>query len=229
MDPRKLFSDDRLKGFCVYCGGTPGTRDHVPSRILLDDPFPQNLPVVECCRACNEGFSLDEEYVACFIECVLSGSIARETFKRPKIARILGDNPTLASRIDSTVSVGAKREKIWEPEHKRVRNVIVKLARGHIAYELGLPRLEEPEVVRYVPINLMSAENVNLFLGPQSTPFLPEIGSRSFIRVVTSGGSSSDDWQVIQPGRYQYLVSQAHGDFVRILLSNYLACEVYWD
>ena len=57
MDPRKLFVDERMTGMCVYCGGQPDTRDHVPSRVLLDDPLPDNLPVVDACRACNESFS----------------------------------------------------------------------------------------------------------------------------------------------------------------------------
>ena len=74
MDPRKLFVDERLIGSCVYCGGAPDSRDHVPSKVLLDDPLPPDLPVVEACSTCNGNFSLDEEYLACFLECVFSGS-----------------------------------------------------------------------------------------------------------------------------------------------------------
>ena len=62
MDPRKLFVDERLIGMCSYCGREPETRDHVPSRILLDDPFPPNLPVVEACRTCNESFYVVVQY-----------------------------------------------------------------------------------------------------------------------------------------------------------------------
>jgi hypothetical protein len=47
MDPRHLFVDERLTGTCVYCGGQPDTRDHVPSKAFLDDPLPPDLPVVE--------------------------------------------------------------------------------------------------------------------------------------------------------------------------------------
>lgn len=41
MDPRHLPVDSRLVGGCVFCGGEPGTRDHVPSKVLLDDPLPK--------------------------------------------------------------------------------------------------------------------------------------------------------------------------------------------
>ena len=75
MDPRKLFVDERLTGKCIYCGRNPETRDHVPSRVLLDKPFPDNLPVVDACRTCNEDFSQDEEYLACLIECAICGTV----------------------------------------------------------------------------------------------------------------------------------------------------------
>jgi hypothetical protein len=50
---------------CVYCGRVTETRDHVPSRVLLDEPYPDNLPVVPSREACNtnrkSSTKLDEE------------------------------------------------------------------------------------------------------------------------------------------------------------------------
>ena len=56
----KEFTDERLRGFCAYCGGPAETRDHVPPRVFLDKPYPSNLPVVSACRECNEDISMDE-------------------------------------------------------------------------------------------------------------------------------------------------------------------------
>ena len=67
MDPRHLFMDERLTGMCVYCGAQPETRDHVPSKVLLDEPYPPELPVVGACEKCNASFSMDEQYLACFL------------------------------------------------------------------------------------------------------------------------------------------------------------------
>jgi len=39
------FADDRLLAGCVYRSGSTETRDHVPSRVLLDEPYQENLPV----------------------------------------------------------------------------------------------------------------------------------------------------------------------------------------
>lgn len=73
MDPRHLFIDERHTGMCVYCGSPPDTRDHVPSKVLLDEPYPPELPVVGACEKCSSSFSLDEQYLACFLDCVIHG------------------------------------------------------------------------------------------------------------------------------------------------------------
>jgi len=120
--------------------------------------------------------------------------------------------------------------EIWQPEMDRVHTVVLKLARGHVAYELSLLQLDEPLRIVCIPLVTMGEKAVTDFLSPQETPFWPEIGGRAFIRTFKEFPQlGADHWQVVQPGRYQYLVSQADGLFVRILLSDYLACEVCWD
>lgn len=96
MKQIKKISDFRLEGYCVYCGGKPETRDHVPSKIILDKPFPENLPVVPACNKCNQDFSKDEEYFACLIECVLRGTTEPVKLKREKIKDILVRKPQLS-------------------------------------------------------------------------------------------------------------------------------------
>lgn len=229
MDPRKLFFDDRLRGVCVYCGGSPNTRDHVPSRVLLDEPYPPNLPVADCCETCNTGFSLDEQYVACFIDCVIAGSTSPGEVERPKVARMLTDTPSLAARIATTEQRSAEGQQTWQPEMSRVNNVVLKLARGHAAYELGeLHQLDDPEAILCVPLANLDERTIEQFLSPQETPFWPEVGSRAFVRACKEF-TGADHWQIVQPGRYQYLVTQVNGLTVRILLSEYLACEVRWS
>ena len=78
MDQIEECGDERQKSWCIHCGGwiaeLDTNRDHVPSKSLLREPYPANLPVVEVCATCNEGFSLDEEYLVVFLNCVLAGS-----------------------------------------------------------------------------------------------------------------------------------------------------------
>lgn len=227
MDPKHLFADERLSGFCVYCGGNVESADHVPSRVLLDEPFPPDLPVVDCCHRCNLSFSLDEQYLACFLECVLNGS--PDAVSRPKIRRVLSENSLLLSRIAKSRSVLDDGVIMWTPEMERVQTVVMKLARGHMAFELSLPRLDEPYEIWCRPLIEMSIQEREDFLSSIDCVGWPEVGSRAFIQAAKGKASAFNHWKVVQSDRYQYVVSQAAGSFVRILLSNYLACEVRWE
>ena len=57
--------------------GLRKSRDHVPSKVLLRQPYPENLPVVEICSRCNSGFAKEEEYVAAFVSAVVWGRRSR--------------------------------------------------------------------------------------------------------------------------------------------------------
>lgn len=88
-------ADNRLVSGCVYCGGIPETREHVPSKVFLDAPLPENLSVVGACRKCNNGFSSDEEYVACLLEAAIAGSASPSDVRREKVSGILERTPKL--------------------------------------------------------------------------------------------------------------------------------------
>src|SRR6266508_2272367 len=145
MDPSKLFADERFALLCVYCGADPTTTDHVPSKVLLDEPYPDNLPVVQACDACNNSFSRDEPYLACLVEFAVTGSVDPNSVHRQKVRRILIERPALASLIQSCRREGESGTVVWEADVGRVRNGVLKLARGHAAYECSEPLLEEPE------------------------------------------------------------------------------------
>ena len=51
MQQLRCYGDDRNKGFCVHCGGPSETVDHVPSKVLLDEPYPENLMAASACRS----------------------------------------------------------------------------------------------------------------------------------------------------------------------------------
>lgn len=231
MDPKQLYIDDRFRGVCSYCGAWPDNRDHVPSRVLLETPYPDNLPVVESCTECNEGFSQDEEYLACFIECVKKGTTDYDETFRPKVAKILRARPSIQRRIESSKKTGEQGEIIWKPEIDRVKNVVLKLARGHMVYELGLQHLEDPAVMDVVPAPLMTEEYISNFFSPtEYGEFLyPEIGSRSFITLWKEKHKAYGEWNVIQEGLCEYMIGQSGGDWVKFIISDYLACKVVWD
>lgn len=232
MDPRHLFMDERLiDAACVYCGGRSETRDHVPSKALLDGPYPEELPVVGACRSCNSSFSLDEQYLACLIECVVCGTVQGNRLQRNKVRCILVENPKLRSRIESSRSEG-DRGLVWQPELDRVRNVVLKLACGHAAYEL-YPQRAGPAEVNFAPLLILGESERCAFEGVTNAGLAgwPEIGTRAFSRAIRGGPDRFErdgEWIVVQPGRYRYAVLENDRVSVKMILSEYLACEVVW-
>ena len=146
------------KGFCVHCGGPYETDDHVPSKVLLDEPYPSNLIVCPSCRQCNNSLSDDETYLACLLECVIAGDADPTKLQRSKIAKVLTHNELLLQRIGRAKTTG-DAGPIWSVESDRVRTVVLKLARGHAAYECNLPQLQEPAYLDISAFPAMSASD----------------------------------------------------------------------
>ncbi len=207
-----------------------GTRDHCPSRVLLDEPYPANLPVVPACSNCNTRFSPHEQYLACLISCVLAGSTDPTKIARLKIQRILSDTPALRARIEQSRSESADGI-VFSPEYERVSAVITKLAQGHALYELHEPHPDPPDAIQITPFGLMSESDRDAFessrTGGLST--WPEVGSRAMQRMVGIDTPPEYPWLVVQPGLYRFHASVTSGISIRIVIHEYLACHVLWD
>ena len=188
------------------------------------------LPTVPACQSCNEGFSLDEEYVACLVECTLAGSVKSDDIQREKVRKILAAKPALAARLTKARLETLSGDVSFAIEPDRVQHVALKLARGHAAFELNEPQFNEPASVTILPLTLMNVEERTRF---ESSPasgiwpkvgIWPEVGSRAMQRIVTG-----EFWVIVQPKRYRYLTSVDDGVVIRMVLSEYLGCEVRWD
>lgn len=223
------FGDACQPGICVYCGGIPDTRDHVPSKVLLDEPFPDQLPSVPSCRSCNDSFSKDEQYLACFLECVICGTTDPQKLQRQKIMDTFAERPNLRQEIEEE----REGDLNWRPDTDRLLNVVMKLARGHAAFEL-YPTVGRPAEIAFTALCLLTDRERSSFENACSSEprLLPEVGSRSLFRRVEGNPDSrgyGDDWIVVQPNRYRYSVVQSPGLLVRMVLSEYLACAVRWS
>jgi hypothetical protein len=234
MNQMQTYGDERQLGFCAFCGGGTETRDHCPSRVLLDEPYPENLPVVPACGDCNASFSADEEYLACLIACVLAGSTEPSKISRPKIRRILTESTALRVRLERA-RVQTVNGVTFEPERERISKVVVKLAKGHALYELHEPCPEQPNGLKILPIALMTESERSAFEFPDASPSdpevggWPEVGSRALQRLVGVNSGPEFPWLVVQPGLYRFNASNESRASIRIVISEYLACHVYWD
>lgn len=241
MDQLQDLSDNRLVRGCIYCGGAAETRDHVPSRILLEPPYPENLPVVGACGECNQGFSLDEQYLICLLEAVLAGSAEPERIGRPSVARTLERSSALRAKIESSRKIVDGRI-VFEPEGNRILNVVLKLAKGHAAFELSQICSSQPDHYWYGPLESLSEDQRDSFNSSHIQHLLGEIGSRGLqrllvaeLKLLSDNGEPEvvqvlvNDWVEVQEGCYRFLAIEDVGAIViRIVISEYLGCEVVW-
>lgn len=231
MQQLRCFGDDRNKGYCVHCGGPSETRDHVPSKIFLDEPYPENLPVLPACFRCNNDLSTHEEYLACLLECILVGTAESAKLKRSRVATLLNHKPLLLERLRKAKS-DIDGIPSWSAEYDRVKAVILKLARGHAAYELNEPRIDVPSYIDFRPFPTMSDSEREAFedlaTGTVLAPW-PEVGTRALQRLlIVESEIYEQRWLDVQENNYRFRVSTEDGLTVRIVLREYLACRVVW-
>ncbi|WP_095448451.1 hypothetical protein [Ochrobactrum quorumnocens] len=230
-------ADRRNKTWCIHCGSrleqVIANRDHAPSKALLDEPFPANLPLTRVCQPCNSSFAEDEEYTAAFLGAVLSGGTNpdAQVVDRPKAT--FRSNVALRARIERSKTVErdlfGQETVAWSPEHDRLRRVLIKNARGHAFYELGEPMLGEPSRVWFGPLVVLDETQSEVFenvVWPEG--LMPEVGSRLMTRFIT-GDDLDEGWIIVQEGVYRYAVLQSGGVIVRLVMREYLAAEIIWE
>jgi hypothetical protein len=224
----KVFAQEEPLAGCAYCGEAYNTRDHVPSLVLLDEPLSANLPVVAACGDCNESFSSDEEYLACLIDVTITAVSMGRRPLRPKVQRAFEHSPALAALINGIVRAN-HRGIFWDQDDTRVANAVLKLARGHAAFELSCPQLEEADEVFVRPLTMMSQTERDAFERVALARVWPEVGSRAMQRMAEDWPDAIVRWVEVQTGRYRYLTTYESGVGVRMVLSEFLACEVWWS
>ena len=137
---------------------------------------------VTACSKCNQRFSLNEEYLAYLIECIIVGSTNPRDLKRDKIKRILSRKPALSACI-SRARQKTDEGIFFEVEYNRIQNVVMKLGRGHAVFENSQQQLEDPSSVFIKLLPLMTASEMTSYKTiSKGLSRWPEIGSRGFQR-----------------------------------------------
>lgn len=220
MLQRPEYGEGHPERFCCYCGELADTVDHVPSKVFLDKPYPENLPVVPCCKRCNEQFSLDEEYVAVLLECVRWQTLEPREFTREKVRKIVEHNPAILETVRETVSPLLDGHFTIDSNNARLNKVLTKLIAGHLRFE-GLDQWflhDGLEIHLYQDIHA-NREFYKQFHSPIHSGLLPEVGSRALMTLVENGDAGSW-WFVVQSGNYEYCVAPDNSE-VRITIQDF--------
>ena len=220
MIQRPEYGEGHPERVCCYCGDRADTVDHVPSKVFLDKPYPENLPVVPCCKKCNRRFSLDEEYVAVLLECVRWQTFDVEQFMRIKVKKIVEHTPGILETVRESVSPLLDGHFSINEDDVRLNSVLTKLIAGHLRFE-GLDQLflHEGYKMRFYQDIHTNSEFYQRFHSPIMSSLLPEVGSRALIVMIEQRIAGSP-WFEVQPNMYEYCVASDNSE-VRIIFQDY--------
>lgn len=218
---------------CIYCGNVATTREHVPSKAFLHEPYPENLPTVPACLACNNGYSEDEKYIACFLD-VLKSSIYADYNCQEQTEQRIEKDKKLASTIKEQIKI-IDGKVYYNPDNQRLVRILNKLARGHAGFEFDRIDFDDSDIdIWYDFVFNISEVGMIAFNELPEMDKAPEIGSRGDVtpfivqNVETGEAFGLASWHEVQEDHYRYQVSfnSNGGITVKIVIFEFLYCEV---
>ena len=220
---------------CIYCGAHADTREHTPSKAFLTEPFPDNLPTIPACFKCNNGFSFDEDYVACYLE-VLKSANYRGCSIKEKVAERLQKNPTLSELIKKQIELENGKVN-FHYDANRMTNILIKLARGHAGYEFDYVNFDYEPDIWYDFSFRMSEEQIEQFNSITLIDKMPDLGARVYNRLCIVDDPVSKkilytflEQINVQEGEYRYNVYFDNNDIcVKIVIGEMLYCVVKFE
>lgn len=218
---------------CIYCGKPATTREHVPSKAFLVEPYPENLSTIPACFECNNGYSEDEKYVACFLD-VLKSHIYLDYKLQKETDSRLSKDEKLKSILNEQIRTEDGKVFI-RPDNQRIQRILLKLAKGHAGFELDYVNFDNTETqIWYEFIFNMSENDLYEFNSIPTYQVYPEVGSRGMYiiqNIVTGDAQTFANWMDVQDGQYRYQVSyNDNGSIsVKIVILELLYCEVNFE
>lgn len=245
--PHVTFSRNNIH-YCVYCGEESDTREHAPSKVFLQKPYPNDLPVLPACRKCNNSFSDDELYVEIYIDSIKFLSGYTSSLKEENADRIKKNTAFLDAQSDLNKYYNGEKVLI----NQKIERILTKLAICHMVYELsegyGTNNCSiQPKYISYSFLFNMSKSEIEIFNGFifMNDKKVPTIGSRVFDKiyviepVLTSVNDSQNnknqllvmDWTEVQEHNYKYITWLENDDtfHVKIVIHDFLYAEVVFE
>ena len=230
-----LEKNKRHKSFCIYCGAVADTREHVPSKVFLDDPLPNDVyAIAPACVKCNTGYSLDELYVASLVNMVFcalnTGAPIREKIK----SSFEHDRKFETTMYDSVSQTNGNICIEYSPE--RMERILTKLALGHFASKLDVvyDRNKHDLVCQFRFKSELTFDEMNAFEELPVVNKVSEVGADYIqdilvlVDIVTGEQTPISPWHEIQKNNYRFLayVCDDFSYLIRIVIMEILYAEI---
>lgn len=166
----------KSKPKCLYCNGYATTKDHVPSKNLLEKPYPSDLITIDACNSCNKSYSLDEEYfLNVLVTLSISPNLVARTEPGGSIYRSRQRSQKLYNRLVNSLVVGEDGRTYFKPESQRIKRVIEKYAFGLFYYRYQkVAALSYFNCVGFYPFQSEETRPAEIFMLTHSERFRPK-------------------------------------------------------
>lgn len=140
---------------CLYCGKQAKNKEHVPSKSLLEKPYPNNLITFPACDVCNNSFSLDEEYFLNVLATLSeSQTLVARTQPGGSIFKSRERSDKLYKRLLNSLIQEENGKTYFRPETDRLKKVIEKYAFGLYYFRYKkLATLKSFKCIGFYPFN----------------------------------------------------------------------------
>lgn len=203
--------EKKKKNGCIYCGNPAETREHIPSKTLLVEPYPENLPTIPACFICNNGFSADELYVSCFLDTLKCSIFSNYDLTTETVTR-LEKTPTLSKRLQEDIQT-INGEVSFSYDKEKLLRILVKLAQGHVGFEFDHLSFDNDSLkVWYDFVFNLSESDILEFNKIPEDDKAPEVGSRGMVtpfivqNIETGEASVFMFWHDVQDEQYRYQI-----------------------
>jgi hypothetical protein len=236
---------------CIYCGKPADSREHIPSKVFLEKPYPDNLFLVPACKKCNNSFSADELYTWFIIQTLKKLYYENKYIESKMVKRRFKNHPVIIAKVNEDLREFLKEiidrtkgNDIYNYKSKRIERILEKLAVGHSVFELSEGYYIEDEEwsvsnIAYAFAPSLSQNEIDDFEQAIdiSNQLLPEIGSRVYdhIYVVQAMTSNENigfqfvmlDWVDIQEEKYRYICANSVNEIVvKIVIDEFLYTSI---
>lgn len=190
---------------CLFCNKNATTRDHIPTKNLLEKPYPLNLFTVPACQSCNNSFSLDEEYfLNVLVEITTNPILIQKKLEGGSVFKARARSEKLRYQIQKSLVLGNKNRIYFDADFVRITKVIEKNALG-LFYKRYNCRasLNSFKCIGFYPFNIMDERPPSTFISVFTEKFRPR------------------KWNVIQKGIFSYIIvrNQMDNNKMRMILN----------
>ncbi|QQT24500.1 hypothetical protein [Sphingobacterium spiritivorum] len=158
---------------CTYCDAFADTRDHIPSKNILEKPYPNNLLTIPACKKCNQSFSSDEEYfLNVLVEISKNPNLLTRKMEGGSVFKARSRSYKLNARIQNSLVKMDDGKIYFKAETDRIKRVIEKNALGLYVHKYGKKRsLKMFKCTGFYPFETEETRPAEIFMLTYSEKF----------------------------------------------------------